>query len=101
MEVIVDACDEQERAIGWYTYLHDKLAFPSAGGPRPPLVPDDYQQLSPRCPDLRWVSPSPRKAAPILEWERIKAIDPLFRFRRFPNQDEVFNSLHDSQVLGS
>jgi hypothetical protein len=28
MEVIVDAYDEQERAMGWYTYLEDKLAFP-------------------------------------------------------------------------
>jgi hypothetical protein len=28
MEVIVDAYDEQERAMGWYTYLKDELAFP-------------------------------------------------------------------------
>ena len=28
MEVVVDAYDEQERAMGGYTYLKDKLAFP-------------------------------------------------------------------------
>ena len=28
MEVVVDASGEEERAIGWYTYLGDKLAFP-------------------------------------------------------------------------
>lgn len=28
MEIIVDAYDEEERAMGWYTYLQDKLAFP-------------------------------------------------------------------------
>jgi hypothetical protein len=28
MEVVVDAYDEQERALGWYYYLQDKLAFP-------------------------------------------------------------------------
>jgi Calcium binding len=28
MEVVVDAYDEQERAMGWYNYLEDKLAFP-------------------------------------------------------------------------
>jgi hypothetical protein len=28
MEVVVDAYNEQERAMGWYTYLEDKLAFP-------------------------------------------------------------------------
>jgi hypothetical protein len=28
MEVVVDAHDEEERAMGWYNYLEDKLAFP-------------------------------------------------------------------------
>ncbi len=28
MEVVVDVYDEQERAMGWYNYLEDKLAFP-------------------------------------------------------------------------
>ena len=28
MEVIVDACDEYERAIGWYYYLKEQLQFP-------------------------------------------------------------------------
>jgi hypothetical protein len=28
MEVVVDAYGEQERAMGWYYYLDDKLAFP-------------------------------------------------------------------------
>jgi hypothetical protein len=28
MEVVVDAYDEQERAMGWYNYLDDKLTFP-------------------------------------------------------------------------
>jgi len=28
MEIIVDAYDEQERAMAWYYYLEDKLQFP-------------------------------------------------------------------------
>jgi Calcium binding len=28
MEIVVDAYDEQERAIGWYYYLEGKLNFP-------------------------------------------------------------------------
>ena len=28
MEIVVDAHDEGERAIGWYSYLEDKLVFP-------------------------------------------------------------------------
>lgn len=28
MEIIVDAYDSQERAMGWYSYLQDQLQFP-------------------------------------------------------------------------
>jgi hypothetical protein len=28
MEIVVDAYDEEERAMGWYYYLDDKLRFP-------------------------------------------------------------------------
>jgi hypothetical protein len=28
MEVVVDAYDEVERAMGWYYYIHDGLIFP-------------------------------------------------------------------------
>ena len=28
MEVVVDAYDEAERAMGWYYYLQDQLSFP-------------------------------------------------------------------------
>ena len=28
MEIIVDAYDSQERAMGWYSYLQDRLQFP-------------------------------------------------------------------------
>ena len=28
MDIVVDAYDENERAMGWYYYLEDKLAFP-------------------------------------------------------------------------
>jgi len=28
MEIVVDAYDEQERAIGWYCYLQEHLQFP-------------------------------------------------------------------------
>lgn len=28
MEIVVDAHDEQERAMGWYYYLQDRIEFP-------------------------------------------------------------------------
>ncbi len=30
MEIVVDAYNEQERALGWYCYLQDRLGFPFA-----------------------------------------------------------------------
>ena len=30
-EIIVDAYDSEEQAMGWYTYLSDTLQFPSTG----------------------------------------------------------------------
>ena len=42
-----------------------------------------------------------RRAARALERKRIKAIAPLFCFGRFPNQDEIFYSLHDGESLGN
>ena len=29
-EIVVDACGPEERAMGWYCYLEDKLSFPFA-----------------------------------------------------------------------
>jgi len=31
MEIIVDAYNEEEQAMGWYNYLQDKLSFPFQG----------------------------------------------------------------------
>ena len=28
MEIVVDAYDAEEQALGWYTYLEEKLSFP-------------------------------------------------------------------------
>jgi Calcium binding len=32
MEVVVDAYNESERAIGWYYYLEERLKFPFKAG---------------------------------------------------------------------
>lgn len=41
MEIVVDAYDESERAMGWYYYLEDRLKFP----------------FKARCKSMRAVSP--------------------------------------------
>ena len=46
MEAIVDAHDSEERAMGWYYYLDDKITFPFsaeciAPDKRTPLIPGE------------------------------------------------------------
>jgi hypothetical protein len=37
----------------------------------------------------------------VSERQRIKAIEPFFRFRRFPNQHEIISYFHAVQILGN
>lgn len=50
MEVVVDAYDEIERALGWYYYLDNNLSFPFSAGcickrSISPLRPDDEVEV--------------------------------------------------------
>ena len=43
MEIVVDAYDSQERAMGWYYYLQDQLRFPFTA------ICIDKRSISPLC----------------------------------------------------
>jgi hypothetical protein len=50
MEAIVDAHDYEERALGWYYYLEDKIMFPftaecSSVDKRSPLEPGEHVKV--------------------------------------------------------
>lgn len=50
MEIVVDAYDEEERAMGWYYYLDEMLRFPFrakcvAERPISPLVEEDIVEV--------------------------------------------------------
>lgn len=51
MEIVVDAYSEEERAMGWYYYLEDKLRFPFkatciATRPTSPLVIEEEVEVT-------------------------------------------------------
>ena len=51
MEVVVDAHDEEERAMGWYYYIADQLTFPFqatciAARRISPLQPDEVVEVT-------------------------------------------------------
>ena len=50
MEILIDAYDEEERAMGWYYYLDDSLAFPFEATclsehPKSPLKKEDTVEV--------------------------------------------------------
>ena len=51
MEIVVDAYDEEERAMGWASYLEDKISFPFsaeciASDTRSPLIVGEQINVS-------------------------------------------------------
>ena len=54
MEVVVDAYNEEERAMGWYCYLEEQLAFPFEGRIRKAMTSSPLRQQSERA--VPWLS---------------------------------------------
>jgi hypothetical protein len=89
MEVVVDAYDEVERALGWYYYLEDHLEFPFAAEciarrAISPLRPKDKVEVTGMAPDeecehemfvmIRWEKDG--LAVPLSQLKPIDADDP-------------------------
>ena len=86
MEIIVDAYDEMERALGWYYYLDEKLQFPFtakciAVRPVSPLVKGERVEVAGMPPEdececemfvtVRWQERT--FAVPLSQLEVVKA----------------------------
>jgi hypothetical protein len=89
MEIVVDAYDAQERAMGWYCYLEDRLQFPftaicTARRSISPLQPKDEVEVlamadSDECPGEMFVT---------IRWERRGLAVPLSQLAPSPSTDE-------------
>jgi len=59
MEIVVDAYDEEERAMGWASYLEDKISFPFAAeciapDTRSPLIAGERINVSRMIQEANW-----------------------------------------------
>jgi len=80
MEIVVDAYGPEERAMGWYYYLEDRLAFPFAARcrrlePTSPLNLNERVDVLGMAPETScehdmfvWIARTPRRlAVPLIQ----------------------------------
>ena len=96
MEIIVDAYDEQESAMGWYYYLEDKLRFPFparcvAERAISPLKPNDLVEIigmpdEDECEHEKFVK---------IRWEKDELAVPLSQLSPISAASETTQAVED------
>ena len=81
-EIIVDAYNEDERALGWYYYLENELSFPFPAEcisrrPVSPLCPGDKVEVAGMPPEEECM----REMFVTIRWGRRKLAVPLSQLR--------------------
>lgn len=92
MEIIVDCYNEDERAMGWYCYLQDKLTFPFLAGciakrATSPLKVGDEVDVLGMAPEEE----CEREMFVVMRWEREGLAVPL-------SQLEVIHAIDDGET---
>lgn len=95
-EIIVDAYDEQERAMGWYYYLKDKLQFPLlarciAKRAISPLQVGDEVELIGMAPE----DECEREIFATIRWEREGLAVPLSQLQVIHGDDQAKEAVED------
>ena len=96
MEIIVDAYDESERAMGWYYYLQDKLRFPFtakciAKRAISPLRVKDGVEVIDMAPEEE----CEHEMFVIIRWEREGLGVPLSQLKPFAADEETVQAIED------
>lgn len=96
IEIIVDAYDEQERAMGWYYYLEDKLQFPLlarciAKRAISPLQVGDEVELIGMAPE----DECEREMFVTIRWEREGLAVPLSQLQVIHAGDQTKEAVED------
>jgi len=78
MEIMVDAYDESERAMGWYYFLEDKLSFPFlarciAKRPVSPLMKNEKVRVERMAPEEE----CEKEMFVMIVWQKRKLAVPL------------------------
>ena len=96
MEIIVDAYGEEERAIGWYYYLEDKLNFPFpakciAKRTKSPLRVGDEVEVIGMAPEKE----CEREIFVMIHWDRDGLAVPLSQLQVVHADDETREAIDD------
>jgi Calcium binding len=96
MEIIVDCYGEDERAMGWYCYLQDKLTFPFlarciARRVTSPLKVGDEVEVLKMAPDEE----CEREMFVMVRWEREGLAVPLSQLEVIHTDDETEEAARD------
>jgi Calcium binding len=96
MEIVVDAYGEDERAMGWYCYLQDKLTFPFlarciARRMTSPLKLGDELEVLKMAPDEE----CEREMFVVVRWEREDLAVPLSQLEVVHADDETHQAVED------
>jgi len=96
MEIVVDAYDEEERAMGWYYYLDEQLRFPFTARCRQVEAKSPLQEgeevtvleMAPEsdCQDSMWVQ---------VEWLNRKFFVPLVQLQPLNADDSTIEAMDD------
>lgn len=98
MEIMVDAYDESERAMGWYYFLEDKLSFPFlarciAKRPVSPLGENEKVRVERMAPEEE----CEKEMFVRVVWEKRKLAVPLSQLEALDVDDQTREAIGDWQ----
>ena len=98
MEIIVDAYDSEERAMGWYNYLSDTLQFPFSARCLTqriisPLEPGDEVEVV----DIAPAEECEREMFVMIRWKSRQLAVPLMQLEGIDVDEETQQAIEDWQ----
>jgi len=96
MEIVVDAYNEEERAMGWYYYLEDKLGFPFeakciATRSTSPLVVGEKVDVKKMAPEAE----CEHAMLVMVSWQRRSLAVPLDQLKPYSANNETLQAVAD------
>jgi hypothetical protein len=96
MEIIVDAYDSEERALGWYSYLSDKLQFPFSARcvkrrAISPLQPGDKVKVVDMAPEEE----CEHEMFVFIQWKSYRFAVPLMQLESVQTDEETQEAIED------
>ncbi|MDP2753541.1 MAG: calcium-binding protein [Nitrospirota bacterium] len=96
MEIVVDAYSEEERAMGWYYYLEDKLRFPFmakciATRETSPLVIAEEVEVTKMAPEAE----CEHEMLVMINWQNRSLAVPLDQLKPFNTNNQTLQAIAD------